>query len=479
MKKTLLFILAPLLGFCQTQIGNDIDGKTPKSSNVAQFYGTSISLSSDGNIIAIGDKNYFTWSGTLWMYKNIAGTWTPLGNSFGSGGIGDSKGESVSLSSDGTIVAVGSSAGWGNGRESGFVQVYKNISGKWTQIGANINGEFSGDSSGTSVSLSSDGNVVAIGSPYNRQKVFQAGSVRVFQNIAGVWTKVGADLDGVESADQLGSVVSLSNDGSIVAICTNRKYVRVYKNIAGTWTLLGNEIPGENFNISLSGDGSTITAACSITEYVNNERLKVSYVKVFRLVNDVWTQLGTAVRQKSGGDDLGKGLSISENGSILAIGSPGAEMRNEEYGIVRLYQYLAGNWTQIGVDIKGEANYDKNGICVTLTPDGTKLAIGASYNDGGGEDRGSVRVYNLSPILNTNSFVMSHSMVYPNPASEIVNINLEENLILEKVNIYNIMGQLIKTEKANNISINSFSKGTYYFEIITDQGKATKAIIVN
>ena len=50
---------------------------------------------------------------------------------------------------------------------NGYVRIYKNVNNTWTQIGSDINGEATGDESGFSVSLSSDGSVVAIGAPYN------------------------------------------------------------------------------------------------------------------------------------------------------------------------------------------------------------------------------------------------------------------------------------------------------------------------
>ena len=58
--------------------------------------------------------------------------------------------------------------------------MFKNISGTWTQIGADINGEAAGDQSGTSVSLSSDGTTVAIGAVYNDGSGSNAGHVRIF-----------------------------------------------------------------------------------------------------------------------------------------------------------------------------------------------------------------------------------------------------------------------------------------------------------
>jgi hypothetical protein len=51
----------------------------------------------------------------------------------------------------------------------------------WNQIGNDIDGEASDDYSGTSVSLSSDGNAVAIGAKYNDANGPERGHVRVFE----------------------------------------------------------------------------------------------------------------------------------------------------------------------------------------------------------------------------------------------------------------------------------------------------------
>ena len=43
------------------------------------------------------------------------------------------------------------------------MRIYENIEGTWIQAGADIDGEFPFDTSGRSVSLSNDGSIVAIG----------------------------------------------------------------------------------------------------------------------------------------------------------------------------------------------------------------------------------------------------------------------------------------------------------------------------
>ena len=81
------------------------------------------------------------------------------------------SGTTVSLSSDGTIVAIGSPL---HDTSKGHVRVYEwtviynngNVSGSWNLKGSDIDGEVAGDGSGKSVSLSSDGTILAIGANF-------------------------------------------------------------------------------------------------------------------------------------------------------------------------------------------------------------------------------------------------------------------------------------------------------------------------
>lgn len=74
--------------------------------------------------------------------------------------------------------------------------------------------------------------------------------------------------------------------------------------------------------------------------------------------------------------------------------------------------------------------------------------------------------------------MLKNFTISPNPTSDFVNITLQKNMILQKVNIYSTTGQLIKSNTSSKISVQDLSEGNYYFEIITDKGKATKKIIV-
>ena len=128
----------------------------------------------------------------------------------------------LSISNDGLTVAIGARGADGvNGADSGHVRVYTfdPQTSSWSQLGADIDGEAPGDSSGGAVSISADGSVVAIGAYTNDGGGTNSGHVRVYRfNAANNnWIQVGADIDG-QANDFMGNNwgVSLSADGNTV-----------------------------------------------------------------------------------------------------------------------------------------------------------------------------------------------------------------------------------------------------------------------
>ena len=69
-------------------------------------------------------------------------------------------------------------------------------SGSHTLLGADIDGEAAGDFSGHSVSLSSDGSRVAIGAWQNDGNGTSSGHVRIYDYNGSAWAQVGQDIDG-------------------------------------------------------------------------------------------------------------------------------------------------------------------------------------------------------------------------------------------------------------------------------------------
>ena len=157
---------------------------------------------------------------------------TQLGADIDGKAAGDNFGYSVSLSSDGSRLAIGGDLDMVNlftatpsgSKSTGYVRVYDYDGSAWAQVGGDINAETAYDYFGASVSLSSDGSKLAIGAPgYDGNTNYSVvGNVRIFQYqvISGTatWTQLGPSIVGEAAADTSGWNVSLSSDGSRVAI---------------------------------------------------------------------------------------------------------------------------------------------------------------------------------------------------------------------------------------------------------------------
>ena len=420
-----------------SQIGQDIDGEA-----AGDYSGYTVSLSSDGNTVAIGapgNDGNGSDAGHVRIYVNVGSSWTQIGQDIDGEAADDYSGSSVSLSSDGNTVAIGAYHNSGYGTLAGHVRIYENIGGTWIQLGQDIDGEFINDNFGCSVSLSSDGSIVAIGALYNDGNGFNSGHVRVYENISGSWSQIGQDIDGESSNDWSGHSVSLSSDGSIVAIGANGNdqngsssgHVRVYENISGSWSQIGQDIDGASgdhngASVSLSSNGNIVAIGANCPNQ-NGPNAYAGYVRIYNYNGNTWNQLGSDIDGESAGDYFGNSVSISSDGYKVAIGAFHNSDNGFDSGHVRIYNYNGFSWSQIGSDIDGESAGDYSGRCISLSSFGDKVVIGGQENNGNGTSSGHVRVFEMSnpcsdlgcldPLaLNFDPYatVDDSSCVYPN-----------------------------------------------------------------
>jgi len=205
----------------------------PMGGAIGDNFGYSVSLSSDGTRVAIGAAA--TWTrGYVKVFEYSGSSWTQMGNGYNdmpAEGSTDRMGFSVSLSSDGTRFAHGAI---GNTANSGHVRIFEYSGSSWTQMGSDIDSESSADNFGYSVSLSSDGTRVAAGAIFNNNN---RGHTRVFDWSGSSWNQIGSDIDGEAQDDYSGYSVSLSSNGLRLAIGAPDNadggslagHVRVYK----------------------------------------------------------------------------------------------------------------------------------------------------------------------------------------------------------------------------------------------------------
>jgi hypothetical protein len=385
------------------KFGNNTNITVGDSADVA--FGRSTVLSADGLTLAVSapsyDINGVLNAGLVKVYRKAGNYWSQIGEEFKGKRAEDYFGGYVSLSDDGNTVAIGASGNDDSGTQAGQVRVFRYISTSWVQLGQDINGEAAYDYlGGNSLSLSGNGETVAVGVPH-----INRGQVRIYSLVissSSTWVKQGDNINSKALRDLFGISVSLSVDGKTVAIGATDSnsngsksgQVEVYRHNSGAWEQLGSAMDGDAENdyfgrsVSLSGNGETVAVGARMLTTMSD----AGQVKVYTYQSTEWEQVGSNIDGETVNEYSSVSVSLSEDGHTVAIGSQGYDNNK---GRVRVYGFNETSWVQLGDDIDGEASGDQFGYSVSLSHDGSVVAIGApGYDDDAGTNNsGRVRVY--------------------------------------------------------------------------------------
>lgn len=206
--------------------------------------------------------------------------------------------------------------------------MYQLLNASWIQLGEDIDGEESGDYSGCSVSLNAEGLRLAVGSRLNDGANNNSGNVRVYEykHDGFEWVQLGNDIDGDIDNGDTGSSLSLSGNGKIVAVLTSTlsssntsDYFSVYEYIGSSWVQLGEDIPVDglvnnaNAAVSINHDGTILAVGAS--DHPSG------YAIIYYYDGTNWLQLETSIDGESTGDKSGFSVSLSSDGNRVAVGA--------------------------------------------------------------------------------------------------------------------------------------------------------------
>jgi len=144
--------------------------------------------------------------------------------------------------------------------------VFRLSGSAWAQVGNTLQGEEISDVSGTGLSLSANGSRIAVSAPRDGEgSAGSAGKVRVFDLVGGAWTPVGGAVIGgtVGSGDALGESLILSPDGTRFA-ASGPSVAKVYALVSGAWVQVGSNITNTDGLVSnitglaLAAEGHTV-----------------------------------------------------------------------------------------------------------------------------------------------------------------------------------------------------------------------------
>ena len=376
-----------------------------KASNPDPFdtFGESVSLSADGNTLAVGASgesssatginngdqtdNSLTSAGAVFVFSRNGSLWEQ--QAFIKASNADETdffGFSISLSADGNTLAVGafleaSSATGINGVQTnnsvfgaGAVFIFVRNGSLWEQQAyIKASNTEADDFFGGSVSLSADGNTLAVGADgeassatgingvQTDNSVSSAGAVYVFARNGPLWEQQAyIKASNTEEDDKFGNRLSLSADGNTLAVgaggedssatgingdqaansVSNSGAVYVFSRNGSLWEqqayIKASNTEADDFfggSVSLSADGNTLavganeedSSATGINgDQTDNSLISPGAVFVFARNGSLWEQQAFIKASNTNqADRFGESVSLSADGNILAVGATG------------------------------------------------------------------------------------------------------------------------------------------------------------
>lgn len=175
------------------------------------------------------------------------------------------------------------------------------------------------------------------------------------------------------------------------------------------------QVPGDSFGqaVALSADGATLAVGAPLedgsqTSTVENENDAAPDAgAVYIFVRTAATyELQTYLKADGGafdsviaGDRFGNALALAADGRTLVVGAPRAELIRPstfDDGVAYVFTRDAASWTQRAILSGPRADDnagDQFGWQVAISGEGSRLAVGAPFDDAGGADSGAVYIF--------------------------------------------------------------------------------------
>ncbi|MFK8005400.1 MAG: T9SS type A sorting domain-containing protein [Saprospiraceae bacterium] len=280
------------------QTGSTIEGLG--SGLGSDWFGSALSFSADGNTLAIGaplNNSNGGLAGQVRIYKWDGTDWVQLGDDILGDEAHDQFGGNVSLNDEGNMFAAGARGAGDSGfgtNFTGHVYVYEWDGSDWIKRGSQLLGDISGDDFGRSVSLNGSGDILAVGAPgYNVVSGNLECTTHIYEWDGNDWLQRGSTLTGVADIDLFGWSVSLNSNGNILAVggapFFSNGSVWIFEWTGTTWEQQGDELMGENSNdffgssVSINDIGNTL----AVGAWGNQD---IGHVRVFENLSIVSTQ---------------------------------------------------------------------------------------------------------------------------------------------------------------------------------------------
>ncbi|MEL7248066.1 MAG: T9SS type A sorting domain-containing protein [Bacteroidota bacterium] len=320
-----------------------------------------------------------------------------------------------------------------------------------------------------SAALSADGSKLVIGAPNNDEAANAAGQVQVFELLGNNWVQLGQNINGLAERDRFGWSVSISDDGSRFsagAIFSDPNgqssgQASVFEFSGAAWSQLGNLIDGEvaaeglGRSVSLSGDGNLLAIGVPFNDAGGTNAGRSSVYSYFSIVPVEWATFRGEI----------------QNEQILLHWSTASEVNNWKFAIQRSTD--GKTWEEVGAVLGQGTTYEHTTYEFTdKTP-----RLGANYYRLKQIDWDGSSSYSTILLFDLGDRTAPIFRIYPNPASEVLYFEIPG---AGKACLYNTYGQLVREVEVpdeGGIDISTLPAGVYWLTAFTAGQQISQRIV--
>ena len=186
----------------------------------------------------------------------------------------------------------------------------------------------------------------------------------------------GADLERDSPNDNWGHSLEISSDGQTLVIGNTWSSsngddfgrVKTYHWDGSDWSQMGSTIEGTSevaigYSVAISCDGKTIGFGALSSDTSDS-------VSVYSWDGTTWNPVGSPIIGEAPEDLLGKTVSLSCDGRIIAAGATFSGGGDSRTGHVRIFKWNEEVWSQVGTNIDGGTEYDCSATLLRSLPMG-------------------------------------------------------------------------------------------------------------
>tara|TARA_R110000851_G_scaffold7354_1_gene28695 strand:- start:112 stop:3186 length:3075 start_codon:yes stop_codon:yes gene_type:complete len=379
-------------------------------------------MSADGTKVIVGaymEDTVGTDAGAAYIFALSGGSWSQEAKIQSSDiGVGDMFGNAVSMSADGTKVIVGAQREGTGGNYAGAAYSFTLSGGSWSQQQKIVSSDLAaGDNFGNAVSMSADGAKIIVGA-YTKAG---GGAAYIFVPSGGLWSQQQKILSSdLATGDYLGNSVSMSGDGTKVIVNGgNASYIYTYN--GSSWgseaKIVGSDVQAAHRfgQRHINSDGTKVIVG-SMGDDSGGTNSGAAYI--FALSGGSWSQEAKIVASDPEVDDrFSIAVSMSSDGTRVILAASYEDTGGTDAGSAYIFALSDGSWSQEAKIQSSEIQAgDFFGYSVSMSSDGTRVIVGAYYEDTGGSNAGAAYSFDYNP----NTIYDSSTQVFTATGTGIV-----------------------------------------------------------